>query len=65
MIDSVFRKGKNYTPQVFFEGCKYIFKEKHMSKYITDNFEVSWDEENSIKENSDEENSDEKNYSEK
>ena len=36
-----------------------------MSKYITDNFEVSWDEENSIKENSDEENSDEKNYSEK
>ena len=27
LIDSVFRKGKNYYPKVFLEECKYIVKE--------------------------------------
>ena len=38
LIDSVFRAGKNYCPQVFLEECKYIVKKKKkMPKYITDN----------------------------
>ena len=28
MIDSVYRKDKNYYPQVFLEECKYFVKEK-------------------------------------
>ena len=28
LIDSVFRTGKNYYPQVFLEECKYVVKEK-------------------------------------
>ena len=28
MIDSVFRTGKYYYPQVFLEECKYVIKEK-------------------------------------
>ena len=28
LIDSVFRTGKNYYPQVFLKECKYIVKEK-------------------------------------
>ena len=28
LIDSVFKMGKNYYPQVLLEECKYIFKEK-------------------------------------
>ena len=28
LIDSAFRTGKNYYPQVFFEECKYVVKEK-------------------------------------
>ena len=28
LIDSVFRTGKNYYPQVFLEDCKYVVKEK-------------------------------------
>ena len=27
LIDSVFRTGKNYYPQVFLEECKYVVKE--------------------------------------
>ena len=34
LIDSVFRSGKNYYPQVFSEECKYIFKEKKIAKYV-------------------------------
>ena len=57
MIDSVFRAGKNYYPQVF-------FKEKKMPECITYNIEISsdsdredFDEESSNEEeNSDEEN---------
>ena len=35
LIDSVFRTGKNYNPQVLLEECKQIVKIK-MPKYITD-----------------------------
>ena len=36
LIDSVYRTGKNYYPQVFFEECKYVVEEKKMLEYITD-----------------------------
>ena len=61
MIDSVFRTGKNYYPQVFLEECKYIVKEEKIPKYIIDDIEISSDTD---KENSDEENPDEKNSDE-
>ena len=48
MIDSVFRMGKIYYPQVFLEECKCVVKEK---KYILDDVEISSD---SDRENSDE-----------
>ena len=35
LIDSVYRTGKNYYPQVFLEECKYGLKEKKMPEYIT------------------------------
>ena len=62
LIDSVFRTGKSYYPQVFLEECKYVVKEEKIPKYIIEDIEVSSDSE---KENSDEENSDEKNSDEK
>ena len=54
---------------MFLEECKYIVKEKKISKYIIDDIEISpdSDRENSEKENSDNltlENSNEKNFSE-
>ena len=57
LIDSVFRTGKNYYPQVFLEECKYIVKEEKIPKYIIDDIEISSDTD---KENSDEEKPDEK-----
>ena len=74
LMDSVFRTGINYYPQVFLEECKYVVKEKKMSKYIIDDIEISdekisdeevCDEENSNEENSTQENSDEENSNEK
>ena len=64
MIDSVFRTGKNYYPQVFVEECKYVAKEKKMPEYITDYTEISSDsdKEDSDEENFNEENSDEENF---
>ena len=56
-INSVFRTGKNYYPQVFVEEWKYIVKEKKMSEYITDDIEISVD-------GSDRKDSDEQNYNE-
>ena len=44
LIDSVFRVGKNYYPQVFLEECKFVVKEKKMSQYITDDIETSSDD---------------------
>ena len=34
LLDSVFRTGKNYYPQVFLEECKYVVKEKKRSLNI-------------------------------
>ena len=66
LINSVFRTGYNYYPQVFLEECKYIVKEKKISKYIIDDIEISSDSdrENSGKENFDEKNSDEEYFDE-
>ena len=57
LIDSVYKKDKNYYVQVFLEECKYVFKEKKMPNYITDDIEISSDD--SDRKNSDEENSNE------
>ena len=52
LINSVFRTGNNYYPQMFLEECKYFVKEKKMPKYIIDNIDISSgsDRENSDKE---------------
>ena len=62
LINFDFRTGKNCYPQVFLEECKHVAEEKKMHEYITDEIEISSDEENSNKENSDEENFNEENY---
>ena len=58
MIDSVFKTGNNHYYQVLLEECKYVLKEKKMSKYMIDDIEISsdFDRDNSNEENSDEEN---------
>ena len=67
LIDSGFRTGKNYCPEVFLEECKNVIKEKRfLSILLTiqtllDSDRENSDEENSDKENSDEENCDEEN----
>ena len=64
MIDSVFRAGKNYYPQVFLEEYKYVDDEKKMPEYITADIEISSDDsdwEDSNEETFDEENPKEKN----
>ena len=63
MIDSVYRTGKNYYPQVFLEKCKYVVKEEKIPEYITNNIEIfsDSDREDSDEEISSEENSDEEN----
>ena len=53
MIDPIYKKDKNYYPQVFLEECKYVVKEKKASKFITDYIEIS--SEDSDRENPDEE----------
>ena len=50
LIDSVFRTGKNYYLQMFLEECKYVVREKKISKYIINGIESSSD---SDRENSD------------
>ena len=54
LIDSIYRKDKNYYSQVFLEECKYVDKEQKMCKFIADDIEISCDD-------SDKEDSDEKN----
>ena len=44
LIESVFKIGKSYYPQMLLEKCSYIAKEKKMPKYITDNVEISSDD---------------------
>ena len=63
LIDSVYRKDKDYYPQVFLEEREYFVKEKKTSKFINDNIEISSD--NSDKEDCDEVNSDKKNLMKK
>ena len=67
LIDSDFRTGKNYYPQVFLEKCKYIVKERRMPEYINDDIEIFSDSngEDSGEENPDTENFTEKNFDEK
>ena len=60
MIDSVFRIDKSCYTQAFLEEYKYAFKEKKMTKYITDDIEISSDDSN--KESSND--SDKENFSE-
>ena len=55
LIDSVYRKGKNFNPEAFLKECRYVAKEKKTSKFFIDNIEISSDD--SDKE--DEEDSDE------
>ena len=57
MIGSVYKKCKNYYPQVFLEECEYFVKEKKTSTFITDDIENSSDD--SDRKNCDEENSNE------
>ena len=40
LIESVFRTGINFYPEVFLEDCKYVVKEKKIPKYITDDLEI-------------------------
>ena len=44
LIDTVFRTGSNYYPQVFLEKCRYVVKGKKMLKYITEDIENSDEE---------------------
>ena len=66
-INSVFRTGNNYFPQVFLEEFKYVVKEKMMVEYITDDIKISsdCDREDSDEENSNEEASSEVKFDEK
>ena len=61
LIDSVFRIGENYCPQVFLEECKYVAKKKEKK----DAWILFWQEDsdtgNSDEEDSNEENSNEEN----
>ena len=50
LIDSVYRKNKNYYP-LFLGECKYVVKVKKMSKNFTDEKGVFSDEKNSDEEN--------------
>ena len=36
LVDSAFRTGKNYYPQVFLEEWQYIVKKKKITKYTID-----------------------------
>ena len=55
LIDFVFRVGKNCDPQQFLLECKYVVKERELSKYINGNVETFSDD--SDKEDSNEESS--------
>ena len=49
IIDFVLKKDKNYYSQVFLEECKYIDKEKKMTRYITNDLEISFVQVNLMK----------------
>ena len=57
LINWIYRKDKNYCPQVFLEECKYVAKEKKKSYYIPDDINIhSDDSDREISDYSDEEN---------
>ena len=60
LIDSVFRTGEILSSSVF-RRMEYIFKEKRLPKYITDDTEISSDEKYSYKENYNEKSFDKEN----
>ena len=41
---SVLKMGKNYYPRVFLKEFKYVVKESKMTKFINDEFEITFDE---------------------
>ena len=43
-LNSVLKMGKNYYPHVFLEEFKYVVKESKMTKFINDEFEITFDE---------------------
>ena len=43
LLDSIFRIGKNYYPQVLLEEYKCVIKEKNIHSYIIDDVEISSD----------------------
>ena len=47
LIDSVFKMDKNYFLQVLLEKFNYNTKEEEAARHITDDLEISFDEENS------------------
>ena len=49
IIDFILKKDKNYYPQVFLGECKYIDKEKKMTRYLTNDLEISFVQMNLMK----------------
>ena len=43
LLDSIFRIGKNYYPQLFLGECKYTIKEKKIDNYIIDDINIASD----------------------
>ena len=54
----MYRKDNKYYPEVFLEECKYVLKEKKIHNYITDEVEISSDEEDLLEKIQMENNSD-------
>ena len=40
-IDSVLKMCESYYPQVFLKECKYIFKEKEVTRHLTEDLDIS------------------------
>ena len=43
LIDSVFKMDKSYYSQVLLKECKYIVKEKKVTRIITEDLQISGD----------------------
>ena len=46
MLDSIFKVGKKYYPQVFLEECKYVKRKNKMVNYINDDIDITSSDEN-------------------
>ena len=40
LLDSVYKIGKSYYPQVYLEECKYVAKENKVAKYVDADLEL-------------------------